>query len=452
MRPLGLRARVALAFGAGSLVLSTALATATFSLTSRSALEVRERASVRSAYGDARVVRQALLVPESDVVEALRSLDTGRSRLPLLRRDGQWFARTADDGLTEAVPAALLRQVEAGRPSLQRVQAQGHPALVLGIPLDTPGEAYFEVDALTELDRTLHSLGNILTLVAAGTTVAGLALGAWAARRLLQPLQEMSAAAGRISSGDLDARLQPPADRDLAPLSRSFNAMVDDLAARLRRDRRFAADVSHELRSPLQTLANASSVLQRRAADLDPRARAAAELVQDEVERFSALVADLLELAREDVPVDAVEADVAGLVREEAGRRGLPDDVLDLTGAPTSWCVEVRRLRGVVRNLLDNATQHGGGVVGVRLAQEADQLVLEVDDAGPGVPVDERELVFDRFGRGRRSSSRRDGEGTGLGLSLVAAQVAAHGGGVEVDDRPGGGARFRVRLPSGGPA
>lgn len=447
MRPLGLRARVTVAFGAGSLVLSAALAGATFQLTEGSALDVRERASVRAAYADARVVSRALAVPEADVVEALRTLDTGRTRLPLLRREGAWFARTADDGLTEAVPAALLQLVESGRPAVQRVRVDGQPVLVLGVPLDAPGTAYFEVDDLTELDRTLRSLGTTLVLVAAATTAAGLALGAWAAGRLLRPVAAMARAAARISDGDLAVRLAPSRDPDLRPLSASFNGMVDTLAARLDRDRRFAADVSHELRSPLQTLTNASAVLHRRTAHLDPRAHAAAELVQTELARFSALVQDLLELAREDQPVQLQDTDVAALVRDECTRRDLAPHVLDAGSAPAHWQVEPRRLRAVLANLLDNADRHGGGVVRVRLEQHAGQLVLEVDDAGPGVPPDERALVFDRFGRGRMASSRRDSDGTGLGLALVAAHVAAHGGAVEIGDRPGGGARFRVRLP-----
>ncbi len=447
MKPLGLRARVAVTFGAGALALSAALAVSTFELTRGGALEVRERASVRSAYADARAVRRALTVPEGDVVEALRTLDTGRTRLPLLRRDGVWFARTADDGLTDAVPAGLLRVVERGQPAVQRVRVQGTPVLVVGIPLDDDGSGYFEVDSLVELDRTLRSLGRTLTLVAAATTAAGAALGAWAARRLLRPVREMARAASRISAGDLGVRLAPVHDPDLAPLSASFNGMLDDLAGRLERDRRFAADVSHELRSPLQTLSNASAVLHHRTAELDARTRAAAGLVQDEVARFNALVQDLLELAREDVPVSLQDTDVVALVREETDLRGLPAPLLDMTRAPARWRLEARRVRGVVGNLLDNAARHGGGVVAVRLAEEDDHLVLEVDDAGPGVPLDERQLVFDRFGRGRMASSRRASDGTGLGLSLVAAHVDAHAGQVSIEDRPGGGARFRVRLP-----
>ncbi len=449
MRTFGLRRRVTLAFGAGSLALSAGLALATWSLTESNVLEVRERTSVRSAYADATVVQRGLAVGDGDVVAVLRSLDTGRGRVPLLRRDGKWYARTADDGLTDAVPDSLLRMVEQGRPALQRVDVQGDPALVVGLPLDDDGTAYVEVDALVEIDRTLRGLATTLTVLAVLTTLAGLALGAWAARRLLRPVQDMTDAAARVSRGDLGTRLDPADDPDLAPLSSSFNHMVEELTARLDRDRRFAADVSHELRSPLQTMTNATAVLHNRADGLDPRTRAAAQLVEDEVARFSALVQDLLELARDELPMAKVDTDVVALVREACVRRGVDPALVDATGAPGSWRVDGRRFEGVVGNLLDNAARHGGGVVAVQVGCTPDGLLLlEVDDAGPGVPREERALVFDRFGRGRAASSRRGTEGTGLGLSLVAAHVAAHGGSVVVDDRPGGGARFRVLVPA----
>jgi signal transduction histidine kinase len=111
------------------------------------------------------------------------------------------------------------------------------------------------------------------------------------------------------------------------------------------------------------------------------------------------------------------------------------------------WHPDEQRLEGVLDNLIDNARKHGGGVAEVTAGYIDHHLVIDVDDTGPGVPFDERGLVFARFARGRSSHARGASDGTGLGLSIVAEHVASLGGSVGVLDRPGGGGRFRVRLP-----
>jgi signal transduction histidine kinase len=223
--------------------------------------------------------------------------------------------------------------------------------------------------------------------------------------------------------------------------------MVDQLSERMQRDRRFAADVSHELRSPLQTLSAAASVLTRRCAQLDERTVTAAGLVADEITRFQALVNDLLELARSDQPAQRGSVDMAELARHVCRSRGISKDIVHVDAATTPiWSVDRRRVEQLLGNLLDNATKYGGGPVAVRVGSDGDSCYLEVDDAGPGVSPDDKDTIFDRFVRGRSANSRGAGEGTGLGLALVAQHAAAHGGRAMVLDRPGGGARFKVEL------
>jgi two-component system sensor histidine kinase MtrB len=444
---LSLRARVMISFAAGALLLSAAMAILSYDLTRRTLLASRERSAVRAAYFDATVVHGGLATDQPDVREVLRSLDTGSSRRPLLRRAGEWYAKTADGGFTAAIPADLQRMVSSGQPAVQRVHTVTGPAIVVGVPL-AEGTQFYVVDSLGELDRSLRVLALVITLVAAGTTAAGAGLGGYMSGRVVRPLTVVANAARDISAGNLKARLDPSTEPDLARLATSFNHMVDQLAARLERDRRFAADVSHELRSPLQTLAAAASVLTRRADQLDPRTAQAANLVAAELHRFQALVRDLLELARSDQPPERTPVDVVELVRQLCRSSGLPADLV--TADPDGeqvWLVDRRRLEQVVTNLLDNARRHGGGPVAVLVHTAGGQHVLQVDDEGPGVPPQDRTNIFDRFVRGRTASARGDGEGTGLGLALVAEHVAAHGGRVFVTDRPGGGARFRVELP-----
>ena len=447
MRRAGLRTRVTAGFAAGALAISAAVALLSYDLTRRTLLAGRERSATRAAFFDANVARAGLAADNPDVVEVLRNLDIGSTRRAVVRRNGQWYARNADAGVTAAIPAALQQTVGNNQFAVQRVHADTGMALAIGIPLGD-GTQFYVLDSLDELDQTMRVLSLVLTLVAAGTTAAGAALGAYASRRVLRPLTTVAEAARDISAGDLNARLDTAGDPDLKQLTTSFNDMVDQLANRIERDRRFAADVSHELRSPLQTLAAAASVLHHRRDQLDDRTARAADLVTDEVGRFQALVTDLLELARADQPPERSPVDVAELARRVCHSRQLPGDLVTITpDHQTTWLVDPRRFEQVLANLLDNAARYGGAPVAVRLGSASGLRYLEVDDEGPGVPPQDRQAIFDRFVRGRTASARGEADGTGLGLALVAQHVNAHGGRVFVTDRPGGGARFRVELP-----
>ncbi|MFC0097341.1 sensor histidine kinase [Micromonospora marina] len=441
----GLRARVTAAFAVGALLLSALMALFSYDLTRRSLLDERERTAVRAAYYDAAVVRSGLDTGAPDVVAVLRSLDTGSARRPLLHLPDGWYARTADVGAS-SVPVELQRMVADGKPAVQRIRLDGQPALLVGVPL--PGAlGYYELTSLREVEETFQVVGLALIAVAIMVAGAGAALGWYATRHSLRPLTAVADAAERIAAGDFATRLDPTTDPDLTRLSSSFNEMVDKLVRHIERDRRFAADVSHELRSPLQTLAAAASVLNRRREHQDERTATAAGLVADEVTRFQRLVDDLIQLARTEQPAHRETVDVAELARTVCRERSLPESLVTVDGdAPRLWWVDRRRFAQTLLNLLENADRYGGGPVAVRLGGRAGVGVLEVDDDGPGVPPGDREIIFDRFVRGRAAHDRAGTDGTGLGLALVAQHAAAHGGTAAVLDREPG-ARFRVELP-----
>ena len=262
-------------------------------------------------------------------------------------------------------------------------------------------------------------------------------------------LTELTTAASRVAGGDLQARLPVRDDPDLASLARTFNATADALERRVREDARFAGDVSHELRSPLTTMANAGAVLSRRRDELTGTGGRALDLLLSEVARFQRMVVDLMEITR-DRQVDAVEGeivDLAALVGNVAAVQPAHVPEIEVCGQAPLVLGDRRRLDRVVANLLENADRYGGGAVRIGVLRRDGFARIEVDDAGPGVPNAFREQIFERFSRGGMAGRRGTDGGSGLGLAIVAQHVQRHGGRVWVEDRPGGGARFVVEVP-----
>lgn len=463
MRRWGLRARVTTAFAVGALALSACVTLVSYELTRHTLAQEREDAAVQAAYFDAAVVDAGLAGPAPDVLGLLRVLDTGADRNVLLQWQGRWYSRTADLSLSVAVPQPLQDRARGGEAGAQRIRRDGRADLVVAVPLSDSAVLY-ELVSLRELERTLQVLALALAAVAILVGVGGAAVGWYVTRHSLRPLAAVVATARQLAGGDLDARMDPHTEPGLDQLSASFNHMADELSRRMARDRRFAADVSHELRSPLQTLSAAASVIDRRRAGLDDRSAEALGLITEEIARFQTLVDDLLELALSDQPPHREPTAIAELTAKVLRRHGLPATLVrTLPGTPAQWRVDRRRLEQTLGNLVDNAQRYGGGVVAVRLgvagpaagdaAGAADPAsagptlcFLEVDDAGPGVAAEHKDTIFDRFVRGPAAHDRGTNDGTGLGLSLVAQHAAAHDGRACVVDRPGGGARFRVEL------
>jgi signal transduction histidine kinase len=451
---LGLRARITLAFALGAMLLSTLLAGTTYLLTRSNVIEERESTALRVAYVNARRVQERLPAQPLDILTALGSL-VGSN--PIVYQDGEYFALQAARNET-ALPDELRREVvEAGRPALMRYDFDDHPVLAIGTPLPqvTGDAAYFEIVELDETESTLRALGISLLGAGAFTTAAGAGLGLWASRRALRPLGDVSQAAEAIAGGRLDTRLEATGDPDLGTLAASFNDMAQALQERIERDARFASDVSHELRSPLMTMAAAAEVLESQQSELSDRGQQAVELVTEEIGRFRQLVEDLLEMSRYDAGAVRIDHDDVRLAEfvlqavDHSGHRGVPIEIdADLAGVVVR--ADTRRLARVLANLLDNAAKYGDGATAVALRAVDGGVQLAVEDRGPGVPEEERAQIFDRFNRGGVAGRRGAGEGTGLGLALVAEHVRLHGGRVWVEDRLDGieGARFVVELPS----
>jgi signal transduction histidine kinase len=319
----------------------------------------------------------------------------------------------------------------------------------------------------------------IAELITGGALLALLAAcGSWLIGRGLAPLNRMASTADLITSnGDLTARMSDPDDRqEIGRLAGAINTMLDRIqqafSARLRSEqkvRQFAADASHELRTPLTTIRGYAE-LYRQGAIGPGELPNAMRRIEQEADRMSRLVAELLELARLDreSSLDLTETDLAALaVDAVADARAVEPDRPVSADVPPSLVVtaDEPRIRQVLANLLGNVRAHTppGTPVMVRVFPAGDGAVLEVSDAGPGMSAQDAARAFDRFHRGARgggvdvpppvSVAAGESTGSGLGLSIVQAIAAAHGGDVRLRTAPGAGTTVHLWIPVrfGGP-
>ena len=322
--------------------------------------------------------------------------------------------------------------------------------------------------SLAETEDTVDRLVVLQAGIGAVVLVALAVAGGVVVRRSLRPLDEVERTATRIADGDLSERVPERDPRtEIGRLSVTFNRMLGKIesafaataaseeSARRSEEkmRRFVADAGHELRTPLTTIRGFAE-LYRQGASTDTGMLM--DRIEREAQRMGLLVEDLLMLARLDEqrpldrsPVDllAVAADAVHGARAVAPDRHVALEIIDGPGTPEVLGDDAR-LRQVLGNLVSNALTHTPpqADVTVRVGTVDSDAVLEVADTGPGLGPEDRERVFERFYRADASRTRASG-GSGLGLSIVAALVAAHGGKVEVESEEGVGSTFRVHIP-----
>ncbi len=327
-------------------------------------------------------------------------------------------------------------------------------------PTSFPGTLVVAVP-LTDVDQTLSRLLVVELLVSGGVLIALGAVAWWIVKAGLRPLDEMAATAGAIAAGDLTKRVPAGDDgTEVGRLGLALNVMLGEIEesfatrqASEDRLRRFLADASHELRTPLTSIRGYAEMFDRGARDSPEDLAVSMRHIRQDADRMSALVEDLLVLARLDRErplaherVDlrpVLESAVADVVVRE------PDRSVELSAPePAVVAGDADRLRQVVDNLLVNAVRHTppGTPIEVELRHDGDFAVIGVRDHGPGIPPEERSRIFEPFYRSDPSRSRATG-GEGLGLAIVETIVRAHGGRVGVEGPEGEGARFWVRIP-----
>jgi two-component system sensor histidine kinase MtrB len=445
-----------LTFALGAAVLSAVLAFITFGLTRQNLIDQRQDSSVARAFANAD--RLAVELPYATsptmVARSLNGLSHPNDANAVLSNAGRWYATDSAVISQQSLPQSLLQMVEDGQAGRIRTAVDDTTLLIVGVPIVDLDAYYFEGVPLTDLQETLDRLGVTLLIASALTTVAGALIGYWASHRVFAPLLDVGTAAGAIAGGRLDTRLPEGVDPDLDLISLPFNEMAQALEDRIERDARFASEVSHELRSPLMTLAASIEVLENTRDDLPERARTALVLLSADIDRLQQLVEDLLEISRFDVGAITLHLEevlVVELVYQSVsvlGGGGVPV-IHDVDTNELIVRVDKRRFGRAIANLLDNADRYAGGATEVTVERVDEMIQIAVEDAGNGVPEDERDIIFDRFSRGSEGGNRSNDTGVGLGLALVDEHIRLHGGRVWVEDRPDGehGARFVIELP-----
>jgi two-component system OmpR family sensor kinase len=336
---------------------------------------------------------------------------------------------------------------------VQSVDGAGDQFIVLAVPL-------------TDVDSTLRQLVVLEASIGAAVLLAMVLLCLLIVRLGLRPLERIGHTAEAIARGDLSRRVEPASSKtEIGRLGLALNGMLSQIesafAERTRSEqrlRRFLADASHELRTPLTSIRGYAEMLRRGAERSPEDAALARRRIEDEAVRMSVLVEDLLLLARLDQgrPLERRPVDLQAIALDAVtdARAVAPNRALELRADERVLVAgDDLRLRQVLGNLVRNALVHTppGTPIEVGLTRADGSAVLTVTDHGPGLPADAPARVFEPFYRADPGRSRDRG-GSGLGLSIVAAVVAAHQGSVRVEETPGGGATFAVTLPLVGPS
>jgi len=395
---------------------------------------------------------------------SLVGLPQGESGAQLVGPDGV-VRESTGDAIAEGpllTPGQLAHVVAGGtvRATVSTGQ-DAEPFRLLGVRLP-PGSCDGVIVVATSLEEVNRSVRELVLLLAVAVPVAlafaGIG-GWWLARRALAPVGRMTEEADRIGVERLDERVDvPPSADELQHLAVTLNAMLDRLERGIDDKRRFAADASHELRTPLAVM-RAELDVSLRAPDLTPGAREALSSAQEEVERMSAIVENLLTLARTDdgtlvlLRTDVGLRALADRVAAKAAPLTRPTGVQVVADGPAALVkADEARIEQVLSNLVSNAIRYSpqGGLVRIETWARDDAMGCTVTDDGPGVSPELAARIFERFVRG--DPARASDGGSGLGLAISREIVAAHGGRIWVDARPGAGGSFSFSLPLEGAA
>ena len=428
-RPRSLRARLALAVGGIGLVLLGVTGYIVVR-TLDGAMYAEARRQVERSLRVLMEVQSSAELPATVKDVAFVEVTEGSSGAAL--RD-PIFA-DIDVSAVEAGKSATIRRTVDGRPYYIGVARASDESFTAGVAVP-----------LTAVEQALATLRWSIFVTVLGLAIMLAVIAAIVTGRALRPVATMRAEADAISHGTLDRRLPDETSAsELSDLSSTINRMLNRIESAARAQRRFSSDASHELRSPLATVRAQLELAIAAPSTLEDRGPS----MLADIDRLDLIVGDLLAVSRADVrDVATLPVDLDELVLDHVERLQRGDLAIEVRGVDHVQVVgDEKLLTSLVRNLLDNAARHARQAVRLRLSEDGDGSAhFIVDDDGPGIPLDQRSAVFERFTR-LDDGRDRDSGGTGLGLAVAMAAARAHGGTIEIADSPLGGARFMVVL------
>ena len=356
--------------------------------------------------------------------------------------------------VVDALPAELTDQVASGQLAYAWTTVGGQPSLVVGGTAHPSGpDVYFIHDA-TALEQALQQLRLALAIGAALLILIALLVARRIARGVLSPVEEASRAAERIEAGDLSARVPVTSGDEFGAWAERFNRMATALSETIGRleeaeaqNRRFVADVAHELRTPVAALVAEASILRDHLDALPEASRRAGELLVSDVGRLRTLVADLMEVSRFDAGAEQIALEMVDVGRFVAIVVAAHQPAATVSGLETPVVIETdpRRLDRILGNLLDNASEHAAGAaVEVRADASVGWMTLTVADRGPGVPPERLDRIFERF---YKADPSRHAGSSGLGLAIAAEHARLLSGTLTARNRPGGGLELQLGRP-----
>jgi two-component system sensor histidine kinase MtrB len=379
---------------------------------------------------------------------------------------------TAGSAAVTSIPNALRQRVEQSSELVMtstqidyRDRKASVPGLVAGATLTLLGTGRYQIYLMFPLTQEVATLAVLrYAVVTTGAILVILLtfIAALVSRQVVTPVRAARRAAESLASGNLRDRMKVRGRDDLARLATSMNYMASELEKQINTleelsavQQRFVSDVSHELRTPLTTVRMAAEVLYEARDDFDPVAARSAELLQNELDRFDALLGDLLEISRFDAGVahlSVEEVDLRDLVYRvvEANERLAETYQTEITVHESGEAkaeVDARRIERIFRNLLVNAIEHSEGhPIDILIESDDAAVAVAVRDHGVGFEASQARQVFHRFWRGDAARARTVG-GTGLGLAIAMEDANLHGGWLTAWGRPAMGAQFRLTLP-----